>query len=216
MEDALEDALAILQSPLLRVGKKVGDDGEEENEDMEGEETGLLRDADTWTDIDLANISFGQGMSATPLQVLNAFNAIANGGVLYKPRIVSKITENNKVTGVKCGMGMTFQSKTVVLTAGTFLNGIIHIGRKQFGGGRMAEKSSTGITAQLESLGLVSGRMKTGTPPRVDGRSLDYSKMEEQAGDENPSKFSYTNQTQSLEHQRSCPCCRTHNNWCLI
>ena len=130
----------------------------------------------------------------------------------FQDSVTEITTENNKVTGVKCGMGMTFQSKTVVLTAGTFLNGIIHIGRKQFGGGRMAEKSSTGITAQLESLGLVSGRMKTGTPPRVDGRSLDYSKMEEQAGDENPSKFSYTNQTQSLEHQRSCHITYTNDN----
>ena len=130
----------------------------------------------------------------------------------FQDSVTEITTENNKVTGVKCGMGMTFQSKTVVLTAGTFLNGIIHIGRKQFGGGRMAEKSSTGITAQLESLGLVSGRMKTGTPPRVDGRSLDYSKMEEQAGDENPSKFSYTNQTQSLEHQRSCHITYTNEN----
>lgn len=130
----------------------------------------------------------------------------------FQDSVTEITTENNKVTGVKCGMGMTFQSKTVVLTAGTFLNGIIHIGRKQFGGGRMAEKSSTGITAQLESLGLVSGRMKTGTPPRVDGRSLDYSKMEEQAGDKNPSKFSYTNQTQSLEHQRSCHITYTNEN----
>jgi len=130
----------------------------------------------------------------------------------FQDSVTEITTENNKVTGVICGMGKTFQSKTVVLTAGTFLNGIIHIGRKQFGGGRMAEKSSTGITAQLKSLGLVSGRMKTGTPPRVDGRSLDYSKMEEQAGDENPSKFSYTNQTQSLEHQRSCHITYTNDN----
>lgn len=122
----------------------------------------------------------------------------------FQDSVTEITTENNKVTGVKCGMGMVFKSKTVILTAGTFLNGIIHIGRKQFGGGRMAEKSATGITAQLESLGLISGRMKTGTPPRVDGRSLDYSKMEEQAGDENPSKFSYSTQTQSLKKQRSC------------
>jgi len=122
----------------------------------------------------------------------------------FQDSVMEITTENNKVTGVKCGMGAIFQSATVVLTAGTFLNGIIHIGRKQFGGGRMAEKSATGITAQLESLGLISGRMKTGTPPRVDGRSLDYSKMEEQAGDENPSKFSYSTETQSLTKQRSC------------
>ena len=122
----------------------------------------------------------------------------------FQDSVMEITTENNKVTGVKCGMGAIFQSTTVVLTAGTFLNGIIHIGRKQFGGGRMAEKSATGITAQFESLGLVSGRMKTGTPPRVDGRSLDYSKMEEQAGDENPSKFSYSTETQPLTKQRSC------------
>ena len=122
----------------------------------------------------------------------------------FQDSVVEITTNNNKVTGVLCGMGAKFSSKTVVLTAGTFLNGIIHIGRKQFGGGRMAEKSATGITAQLESLGLVSGRMKTGTPPRVDGRSLDYSKMEEQAGDENPSKFSYSTETLSLVNQRSC------------
>ncbi len=122
----------------------------------------------------------------------------------FQDSVMEITTEKGKVTGVKCGMGAIFQSKTVVLTAGTFLNGIIHIGRKQFGGGRMAEKSATGITAQLESLGLVSGRMKTGTPPRVDGRSLDYSKMEEQAGDENPSKFSYSTETQPLTKQRSC------------
>ena len=122
----------------------------------------------------------------------------------FQDSVTEITTKNNKVTGVICGMGAKFESQTVVLTAGTFLNGIIHIGRKQFGGGRMAEKSATGITAQLESLGLQSGRMKTGTPPRVDGRSLDYTKMEEQAGDENPSKFSYSTTTQPLTKQRSC------------
>ena len=122
----------------------------------------------------------------------------------FQDSVVEITTNNNKVTGVLCGMGAKFSSKTVVLTAGTFLNGIIHIGRKQFGGGRMAEKSATGITGQLESLGLVSGRMKTGTPPRVDGRSLDYSKMEEQAGDANPCKFSYSTETLPLKNQRSC------------
>lgn len=122
----------------------------------------------------------------------------------FQDSVTEITTQNNKVTGVICGMGAKFSSKTVVLTAGTFLNGIIHIGRKQFGGGRMAEKSATGITAQLESLGLVSGRMKTGTPPRVDGRSLNYTKMEEQAGDENPSKFSYSTETLPLKNQRSC------------
>src|ERR1051326_4259504 len=101
------------------------------------------------------------------------------------------IVENGKVVGLLTGMGMKISAKAVILTNGTFLNGIIHIGEKQFGGGRVGEKSSTGITEQLVSLGFTSGRMKTGTPPRVDGRSLDYSKMEEQWGDENPGKFSY-------------------------
>jgi tRNA uridine 5-carboxymethylaminomethyl modification enzyme len=100
-------------------------------------------------------------------------------------------------------MGLEVFGKTVVLTNGTFLNGKIHIGEKNFGGGRTAEKSSKGITEQLIQLGFESGRMKTGTPPRVDGRSLDYSKMEEQEGDENPMKFSYSD-TKPLEKQRSC------------
>jgi tRNA uridine 5-carboxymethylaminomethyl modification enzyme len=101
----------------------------------------------------------------------------------FQDSVTEIIVEKNKVTGVICGMGNKFMSKSVVLTAGTFLNGLIHIGRKNFGGGRMAEKSSTGITAQLESLGFTSGRMKTGTPPRIDGRTLNYDKMEEQQGD---------------------------------
>jgi len=122
----------------------------------------------------------------------------------YQDSVTNITTRNGKVTGVVCGMGLTFQSKTVVLTAGTFLNGLIHIGRKNFGGGRMSEKASTGITAQLEEIGFTSGRMKTGTPPRVDGRSLDYTKMEEQPGDENPSKFSFSSTTQPLTTQRPC------------
>ncbi|MBI4946657.1 MAG: tRNA uridine-5-carboxymethylaminomethyl(34) synthesis enzyme MnmG [Bacteroidetes bacterium] len=100
-----------------------------------------------------------------------------------------------EVTGVITGMGMEFSAKSVILTNGTFLNGIIHIGEKQFGGGRVGEASSEGITEQLVSLGFQSGRMKTGTPPRVDGRTLDYSKMELQPGDEQPSKFSYLDGT---------------------
>ncbi|MEP7129109.1 MAG: tRNA uridine-5-carboxymethylaminomethyl(34) synthesis enzyme MnmG, partial [Chitinophagales bacterium] len=111
--------------------------------------------------------------------------------------------KEGRVTGIITGMGMEIEAEAVVLTNGTFLNGIIHIGEKQFGGGRMAEKASSGITEQLISLGFESGRMKTGTPPRVDGRSLDYSRMEEQKGDENPGKFSYTD-TKPLEHQKSC------------
>ena len=92
------------------------------------------------------------------------------------------IINNKTVCGVKTSMGLEFKSKSVILTNGTFLNGIIHIGEKQFGGGRTGEKASTGITEQLISIGFNSGRMKTGTPPRIDGRSLDYSQMEEQPG----------------------------------
>src|SRR6185436_1993400 len=102
------------------------------------------------------------------------------------------LVKDNRVTGVITGMGNEIQTKSVVLTNGTFLNGIIHIGEKQFGGGRVAERAATGITEQLINFGFESGRMKTGTPPRIDGRSIDYSKMEEQKGDENPGKFSFT------------------------
>jgi len=113
------------------------------------------------------------------------------------------IVFGGKVVGIKTGIGLEIKSKAVILTNGTFLNGVIHIGEKQFGGGRAAEKAATGITEQLQILGFESGRMKTGTPPRVDGRSLNYDKMEEQKGDEHPSKFSYTT-TAPLEKQRSC------------
>ena len=111
--------------------------------------------------------------------------------------------EGNRVTGVKTSIGMEVKAKTVVLTNGTFLNGLIHLGEKQFGGGRAGERAATGITEDLINLGFETGRMKTGTPPRVDGRSLDYSKMEEQFGDENPSKFSFSD-TKPLANQRSC------------
>ncbi len=111
--------------------------------------------------------------------------------------------ESGRITGVQTGLGIIIEAKTVVITAGTFLNGIIHIGEKQMGGGRAAEKAATGITGQLEEMGFVSARMKTGTPPRVDGRSLNYAKMEEQLGDEVPGKFSYTD-TPRLTKQRSC------------
>ena len=119
------------------------------------------------------------------------------------------IVEDNKVIGVKTSLGINIYSRAVVLTNGTFLNGIIHLGEKQFGGGRAAERASTGITEDLISLGFESGRMKTGTPPRVDGRSLDYTKMEIQHGDENPSKFSYWD-TNALAHQ--LPCYITYTN----
>lgn len=113
------------------------------------------------------------------------------------------IVKNGKVTGVRTGMGLDIEAKSVVLTNGTFLNGIIHIGEKRFGGGRTGEKAATGITEQLVELGFESGRMKTGTPPRVDGRSLNYELMEEQPGDEVPGKFSYS-KTHALSKQRSC------------
>ncbi|MEM6842573.1 MAG: tRNA uridine-5-carboxymethylaminomethyl(34) synthesis enzyme MnmG [Bacteroidota bacterium] len=113
------------------------------------------------------------------------------------------LVEGEKVVGVKTSIGLEIKSKSVILTNGTFLNGLIHIGDKQMGGGRSGERASKGITEQLIQLGFESGRMKTGTPPRVDGRSLDYSKMEEQPGDEHPGKFSFTN-TKPLAHQRSC------------
>ena len=113
------------------------------------------------------------------------------------------IVENNIIKGVKTALGINIYAKAVVLTNGTFLNGLIHLGEKQFGGGRVAEKASTGITEELLKHGFSSGRMKTGTPPRVDGRSLNYALMEEQLGDVNPSKFSFSN-TEALKKQRSC------------
>lgn len=113
------------------------------------------------------------------------------------------IVENGSIVGVRTSLGIPVYGKAVVLTNGTFLNGLIHLGEKQFGGGRIGEKGATGITEDLVALGFESGRMKTGTPPRIDGRSLDYSKMELQDGDENPSKFSYGN-TEALKVQRAC------------
>lgn len=122
----------------------------------------------------------------------------------YQEMVKSVTVENGKVTGIVTNLGIEIKAKTVVLTNGTFLNGLIHIGEKQFGGGRAGESAAYGITEDLVKLGFESGRMKTGTPPRVDGRSLDYSKMIEQAGDENPSKFSYLDITKPLKEQRSC------------
>ncbi|TYZ11438.1 tRNA uridine-5-carboxymethylaminomethyl(34) synthesis enzyme MnmG [Hymenobacter lutimineralis] len=127
----------------------------------------------------------------------------------WQEAVTGIVVENGTAVGVKTQLGIEFRGKSVVLTNGTFLNGLIHIGEKQFGGGRAAEKGSTGITEQLKQLGFEAGRMKTGTPPRVDGRSLDYSKMEEQAGDETPSKFSYLD-TPALVKQR--PCYITYTN----
>ena len=122
----------------------------------------------------------------------------------WQDMVTELILENGICCGVKTQIGIEFRSKTVILTNGTFLNGLIHIGEKQFGGGRASDKPSTGITEQLIANGFTSGRMKTGTPPRVDGRSLDYSKMEEQPGDSNPSKFSFSSETHPLTKQRSC------------
>ncbi|MBD2713479.1 tRNA uridine-5-carboxymethylaminomethyl(34) synthesis enzyme MnmG [Microvirga sp. STR05] len=127
----------------------------------------------------------------------------------WQEAVTGLVVENGVCVGVKTQLGIEFRGKSVVLTNGTFLNGLIHIGEKQFGGGRAAEKGSTGITEQLIELGFEAGRMKTGTPPRVDGRSLDYSKMEEQAGDAEPSKFSYLD-TPALRNQR--PCYITYTN----
>jgi len=121
----------------------------------------------------------------------------------FQDMVKSLIIEDGKAVGVVTGLGIEIRSKSVVLTNGTFLNGLIHVGDKQLGGGRMGEPRAFGITEQLVSLGFESGRMKTGTPPRVDGRSLNYSKMEEQKGDENPQKFSYLD-TPKLTKQLSC------------
>ncbi|MGB5942554.1 MAG: tRNA uridine-5-carboxymethylaminomethyl(34) synthesis enzyme MnmG [Leeuwenhoekiella sp.] len=122
----------------------------------------------------------------------------------YQEMVNGLLVEKDQVVGVRTSLGIEIKSKSVVLTNGTFLNGLIHIGDKQFGGGRAGERAATGITEQLMEFGFDSGRMKTGTPPRVDGRSLDFSKMVEQPGDEVPAKFSYSNVTQPLTHQRSC------------
>jgi tRNA uridine 5-carboxymethylaminomethyl modification enzyme len=121
----------------------------------------------------------------------------------YQEMVSGLLIEKNAIVGVKTSLGIEIKGKSVVLTNGTFLNGLIHIGEKQIGGGRAGEKAATGITEQLTEIGFESGRMKTGTPPRVDGRSLDYSKMIVQPGDEHPEKFSYTN-TSKLDRQRDC------------
>ncbi len=122
----------------------------------------------------------------------------------YQEMVAGILAENGKIIGVKTSLGVEIKAKSVVLTNGTFLNGLIHIGDKQFGGGRAGESASFGITEDLVKLGFESGRMKTGTPPRVDGRSLDFSKMTEQPGDDVPEKFSYSNLTAPLKTQRSC------------
>ena len=128
----------------------------------------------------------------------------------YQEMVTDVIVKKNKIIGVTTSLGIEIYSDTVILTNGTFLNGKIHIGEKNFQGGRAGEKSSLGLTSSLLKLGFVSGRMKTGTPPRVDGRSLDYNKMEEQPGDKDPSKFSFSNKTKPLKSQISCYI--THTN----
>ena len=122
----------------------------------------------------------------------------------WQEMVTGLLVENQKIRGIKTSLGIEIKAKKVVLTNGTFLNGIIHIGEKTFGGGRAAERPSSGITEQLRELGFASGRMKTGTPPRLDGRSLNYEKMNEQPGDERPGKFSYSSTTSTLNNQRSC------------
>ena len=121
----------------------------------------------------------------------------------WQDNVSEIITEHNKVTGVRTSLGIEFYCKTLIITSGTFLNGLIHIGKKNFGGGRASESASRGITESLVRLGFESGRMKTGTPPRIDGRSLDYTKMEEQKGDDAPGKFSFWN-TNAVVNQKSC------------
>ena len=127
----------------------------------------------------------------------------------WQDAVTGVLVENNRCVGVRTSLGMEIRSRAVVLTNGTFLNGIMHIGEKHFGGGRAGERSATGITEQLQDLGFSSDRMKTGTPPRIDGRSLDYSRMEEQLGDPEPERFSFTD-TPRLTRQMSCHIAHTH------
>lgn len=122
----------------------------------------------------------------------------------WQEMVTGLLVENQEIRGIKTSLGIEIKARKVVLTNGTFLNGIIHIGEKTFGGGRAAERPSSGITEELKELGFASGRMKTGTPPRLDGRSLNYEKMTEQPGDERPGKFSYSSTTSTLNNQRSC------------
>ncbi len=129
----------------------------------------------------------------------------------YQEMVKGIIIENGVARGIRTSLGVEIRAKAVILTNGTFLNGLIHIGEKQFGGGRAGESAAYGITEDLVNAGFESGRMKTGTPPRVDGRSLDYSKMNEELGDAKPDKFSYSDVTKPLTHQRSCHMTYTSN-----
>jgi len=130
---------------------------------------------------------------------------------MYQDSVNGLLFEGDKIIGVKTVLGLNIYSKTVIVTAGTFLNGLIHIGEKTFGGGRAGERASKGITEDLVKMGFESGRMKTGTPPRVDARSLDFSKMIEQPGDVNPQKFSFSSETKPLQKQKSCYMTYTSN-----
>ena len=130
----------------------------------------------------------------------------------YQEMVSGLVFKDNKIVGIKTSLGLEIKAKTIVLTNGTFLNGLIHIGDKQFGGGRAGESASFGITEDLIKVGFEAGRMKTGTPPRVDGRSLDYSKMREEPGDLVPDKFSYSDETSPLKHQKLCYMTYTSND----
>lgn len=185
--------------------------------DALGGQSGIVSDK-TMIQFRMLNLSKGPAMWSPRCQSDRMMFALEWRSVLennpnvdfWQDTVKEILLDGDQVTGVKTSLGIEIKSKSVVLTNGTFLNGLIHIGEKNFGGGRTGEKAATGITEQLKSLGFEAGRMKTGTPPRVDGRSLDYSKMEEQPGDENPSKFSYKNTTK-LSKQRSCWITYTNN-----
>jgi tRNA uridine 5-carboxymethylaminomethyl modification enzyme len=185
--------------------------------DALGGQSGIVSDK-TMIQFRMLNLSKGPAMWSPRCQSDRMMFALEWRSVLennpnvdfWQDTVKEILLEGDTVCGVKTSLGIEIKSKSVVLTNGTFLNGLIHIGEKNFGGGRTGEKAATGITEQLQTLGFESGRMKTGTPPRVDGRSLDYSKMEEQPGDENPSKFSYKD-TKKLTKQRSCWITYTNN-----
>jgi len=185
--------------------------------DALGGQSGIVSDK-TMIQFRMLNLSKGPAMWSPRCQSDRMMFALEWRSILennpnvdfWQDTVKEILLDGDQVSGVKTSLGIEIKSKSVVLTNGTFLNGLIHIGEKNFGGGRTGEKSATGITEQLKTLGFESGRMKTGTPPRVDGRSLDYSKMEEQPGDEKPAKFSYTNTTR-LAKQRSCWITYTNN-----
>lgn len=185
--------------------------------DALGGQSGIVSDK-TMIQFRMLNLSKGPAMwsprcQSDRMMFANEWRSILENNPnvdFWQDTVKEILLDGEQVTGVRTSLGIEIKSKSVVLTNGTFLNGLIHIGEKNFGGGRTGEKAATGITEQLKSLGFEAGRMKTGTPPRVDGRSLDYSKMEEQPGDENPAKFSYTNTTK-LSKQRSCWITYTNN-----